>query len=703
MNTEILVNNKPMNKILLVISACFLFVLFSCEEDYYEKKSIYGYENLNSIIDTLKSDPDFSKFVNLLEKSNVDDLLVKGTVYSVFAPTNQAIDDYNQKNPGKSTENLDSLGLKKFVEYHIVFGIYYKYDFNKKYREKSENRYQTRLYNKEFNRYKYLSVFPESYFGGVGKVSYSGEYAGIYQREYVPNDSVFFVEAAKVLKDKMDISCSNGVIHGVDAVIEPKLNAFEYLKNDPNFSTYFSFINRYDTLVPVYSEGKLSYYNQEYWYKDENKILRQLTGLPYNSEENDITLFAPDNQVLNDFFGPYLVNFGGDIKNLPDDLVTGLLKYNFADIGRNKKRLYKEDMKGGIRMADYRNIFNPIEYLSNEPIVLSNGFIYPVRKLMAQPRLSSITGKILLDPRFESYRYMMEESGYINTISNGEYVSNEYLFGEKVKYPESWTLIAPAQYVFSDSITKSVYDMTISSLRDAASFFIIPDSIFLTEEAMGNEFEKGARVGQFKDGYYSTIRGVFMRKQGNTLYSSLFPDSTAQIIDYQVGSNGIVYIVDDYLWGTNPSFTVYSQLTRNKNSILTYYTELTNGLHSELLQEELLQWNRDFTLFIPTDEAMNAYNLRAESDDKLKTWNQMDTAERDIFLRNHIVRKRMMITNPTNEVFFSSVGNKLTLFKDKGQIRIKGTHASQAAASFKILNEQGSNGIVNIIDQVLLP
>ncbi len=680
-----------------------MVVLFSCEEDYYEKKSVYGYENLSSIIDTLRSDADFSKFVELLEKSNVDDLLIRGTVYSVFAPTNAAIDAYNQNHPEKSTEVLDSVGIKNFVEYHIIFGIYYNYDFNKQYQNKSENRYQSRLFNKKFNRYKYLSVFPKSYFGGAGKTNYSSEYQAIYHREYEASDSLFFVESAKVIRNKMDISCSNGVVHGIDAAIEPKLNAFEYLESNPDFSTYFSFIDRYDTLIPVSFEGELTHYNQEYWYKDENNIHQQITDLPFNEEQFDVTLFVPTNEVLNDFFEPYLVSFGGDIKNLPDDLVTGLLKYNFANVNRHKKRLYEEDMKGGISMADYRTVSDPIDFLSKAPIVTSNGFIYPVNKLLAQPRLSSITGKILLDPQFAAYRYMMEESGYINIISNSYYVSNDYLFGEKVSYPESWTLIAPAQVVFEDSIAKSVYDMNTLSLRDAAPFFIIPNTILLTDEAMDNKFDKGTRVDQFKDGYYSTYRGAFMRKQGNTLYSSLFPDSVAQIIDYQVGSNGIVYIVDDYLWGTIPSFTVYAQLTRHKSTVQTYYGELTNGLHSELLQEELLQWQRDFTLFIPTDEAMKAYDVRAANDDNLKTWAEMNTVERDYFLRSHIVRKRMMITNPNNEIFYSSVGKKLTLFKDRGQIRIKGTHADQAAASFKILNEQGSNGVVNIIDQVLLP
>ena len=83
-------------KILFRISAIvLLFGLLACEDDYYSRTSQNGAGELIPIIEVLQNQPDFSQFVDMLRKTGVDQLLVKGTVYTVFAPTNTAIDAYN--------------------------------------------------------------------------------------------------------------------------------------------------------------------------------------------------------------------------------------------------------------------------------------------------------------------------------------------------------------------------------------------------------------------------------------------------------------------------------------------------------------------------------------------------------------------------------------------------------------------------------
>ena len=53
--------------------------------------------------------------------------------------------------------------------------------------------------------------------------------------------------------------------------------------------------------------------------------------------------------------------------------------------------------------------------------------------------------------------------------------------------------------------------------------------------------------------------------------------------------------------------------------------------------------------------------------------------------------------------FYSIVGEQIEIFKQNGQLRIKGKNAITPEASFALTNIQGSNGVLNFIDQVILP
>lgn len=689
-----------MNKFLIITLLVLLF--FSCkEEEYWEKESENGYGELSPIIDELRADPDYSQFVSLLEKAGIDELLVKGTVYSVFAPNNQAIEAYNMENADNTVDKMDSTQVKEFVEYHIIFGIYYQYDFNKRFRVANENRFPTRVYRKDFNDRKMLTIFPNYFFDGGNKYNYSVSYEEAYGQKIELTDSVFCVEDAKVIKDKMDISCSNGVIHGINKVLVPKKNVFETLRDNDDFSIFFSFIDRYDTLIPVYEGSEFSHYDMQFWYTDEDNVKTQITGWNYNLEEESNTLFVPTNEVINAYFAPYLESIeGNNVKNLPDDIVIQLLKYNTTH-RFYAQPLFKEDLFFPIFTSLGASFSNADEYIENQPIIASNGFIYPVSKLAAPRLLSSVTGQILLDPQFKTLRYLLEETGLMSYLSNLGYASNEVLFGERIWYPQSWTIIAPSEQVFRDSLQTSVYEMSLNSKRSLMNYLIIRDTIFL-DEPVDFTFDKGTFTSDFGDGYYKTKFGTYMRKEDNTVYSSIYTDSTAQIIDKAVGSNGVIYIVDDILFNFPTNYTLFNQMNNYRSEFSLIFDEIGTGRYPEL-KDELVDTRAELTFFVPSNLALKAYDEIAEADPELKTWEEMDFPERELFMRNHLFRRRLIIEDNATWDLYSSVGNKVSIYEDRGQLRIKGESSKVPAAAFRVINKQSSNGVLNVIDQVILP
>jgi len=691
---------------LLIITFSGVVLIQACRDQFDKYYNDVQENSLsNSIIETLKSDNDYSSFADLVERSGIGKLLEKGAVYTVFAPINDAIDEYNRLNPANRTSEMDSVTLANFVNFHIAFGIYYNYDFGKRYIRELGNRYQTRMYNPQTFQYKQISVFPSYFFGASGKENYTSEYTQLYKNVYNPTDSTFNVEGANVIKEKSDKGCTNGVIHGINKVLNPRKNIYEVLLSDEQFSIYRDFLMRFDTLIYDPENSRIENgveqkaYKTEFWYKNSKGVPTKF-DFDFINENADQTIFPASNKVLNDFFGPYLANFNNSFNNIPNDIIVELLMHNAAKSTTHRSRLYFKDMEAGVNMVDNKIVFQPNTLLDDNPIVASNGIIYPSKQLISPPRLSSITGRILMDPQFASMKFLLEETNMLNLIANSEYVTGEYIFGERVKYPKSWTLIAPSEIAFNDSLENTIEAWSIYQLRDLANFLVIPDTAYI-DEVDGNSFDKGVFTKQFSNGYYKTYGGTFMRKLGNTVYSSLYTDSVANIVDVIKGSNGVIYIVDDILYTVPSGTTVFSQMLNYISDASIVVQEITNGQHSELVTE-LRSKTTEQTLFLPNNKAIESYNAIAEKNESLKKWDQLTALEKETIIRNHIVRRRMMIES-SETTFYSIVGEQIEIFRQNGQLRIKGKNTITPEASFALTNIQGSNGVLNFIDQVILP
>jgi uncharacterized surface protein with fasciclin (FAS1) repeats len=298
-------------------------------------------------------------------------------------------------------------------------------------------------------------------------------------------------------------------------------------------------------------------------------------------------------------------------------------------------------------------------------------------------------------------KFLLEQTNYMNTISNSEYVSNDFLFGERIRYPKSWTIIAPSEAVFSDSLEVGLDSWSQSRLRDLARFLVIPDTVYYDGTDF-SAFDQGVFVKPFSNKNYRTVGGTFMRKAGNTLYSSLYPDSIANIVDIVKGSNGVIYLVDDILYPVPASLTVFSQMLNYISQSASFIQEITNGQHSDMVTE-LRNQNGNLTFFIPTDQAIEAYNGIAAAHEKLKMWGDMSALERERLISNHIVRQRIMIESQDGVGFYSNIGSRLDIYKIGGQIRVKGQNVSSEPARLININLQGSNGVIHFIDQVLIP
>jgi len=107
---------------------------------------------------------------------------------------------------------------------------------------------------------------------------------------------------------------------------------------------------------------------------------------------------------------------------------------------------------------------------------------------------------------------------------------------------------------------------------------------------------------------------------------------------------------------------------------------------------ETLQGHGPFTVFAPTDAAFAA--IQSEVDKLLKPENKEDLSE---ILTYHVVSGKMMAASLKDGQELTTVqGDKLKVTVKDGKTSIGGAHVTSA-------DIDASNGVIHVIDKVLLP
>ena len=184
-----------------VVSMLVLAVLVSCEPENYplettDEVNMTGY---------FKNFPGtYSKFLEILERSETSAFLGAYGAYTIFAPTNEAVDAYLQKKGVSSVQELDVNELKNLVKFHLIDDTLKTGSFTDGKLPKPT------MYG------QYIITGAEN-IGGASKISVNRQ--------------------AHLLEG--NISVGNGYIHSINAVLEPANQSLaEMLESDPEYSIF---------------------------------------------------------------------------------------------------------------------------------------------------------------------------------------------------------------------------------------------------------------------------------------------------------------------------------------------------------------------------------------------------------------------------------------------------------------------------------
>ena len=443
---------------------------------------------------------------------------------------------------------------------------------------------------------------------------------------------------------EQNIGASNGIVHVVDTLLLPDL------------PTIYQVAHSTKTLTKLVKAI------------DNVGLVDKLNGTA------NFTVFAPND---------------GAFQNLPMETLSGLFK------PENKNRLKgillthildtvinAEDIENGVRdiktvgggVIKMKKLGNTVTIETSQGtakvidtlIEASNGIIHVVDTvLMPEPAsIYEIANRI---QNLSTLLTALQKAGLENTL-NGT---------------GNYTVFAPNNAAFKKLTPEKLTELLQPENKNTLNTILLTHVVDLYFKAEDNKNVSANVI---------TVGGETLKvsKSGNIVIVET-SEGEATVIDQNFEArNGILHVIDTVLL-TKPR-TIYEVANRTKN-LITFVKALdTAGLANKL------NCTGKFTVFAPNDEAFEKLSSEKVAD-LLKPKNEYIF---QLLLLTHVVDGVHKAENIPNSAFMIETvgGEEITLMKPKETIIVE---TSRSKANVIVTNIEATNGIVHVIDTVLLP
>ncbi len=453
-----------------------------------------------------------------------------------------------------------------------------------------------------------------------------------------------------------DVEGSNGVVHIVDAVI-----------GLPNIVTFATADNTFSSLVAALTRGDLG--------PDYVSILSDDT-VPY-------TVFAPTNAA----FDALIASLGfSSLADVPADVLTVVLNYHVvpganvrsADLvdGQSVETFQGEnitiDLNGGAGIIDATGMKTNIVSVD---VQATNGVIHAIDKvILPQEALDiinpTIAGVVVRDPNFSNLRDALIKAELVDVL-NGD---------------TEFTVFAPTNDAFAAFLSANGF----------ASLDEVPTDV-LTQVLLNHVVTGVAQSGDLTTGYIKTNAQESTTENFIDMYVDLSNGVTlngqSNVTAADVSArNGVIHVVDAVIG--LPSVVTFA--TTNE-AFTTLVAALTRGDHSTDFVAALSATG-PFTVFAPTNDAFGAL-LQELGANEL---GDIDINTLDAVLKYHVVAgANVLSTMLTDDMDVATLGGaNFRIDLDNGPEIIDN---NDRRSSIMVTDVQAANGVIHVIDTVILP
>jgi transforming growth factor-beta-induced protein len=451
-----------------------------------------------------------------------------------------------------------------------------------------------------------------------------------------------------------DVEASNGVVHIIDKVLIPE-----------NLDL--------SGMVPSAAEAAIA--------TPELSSLVAILSLPGLSDilaaaandDAEITVFAP----TNDAFAAVLTALGlTSIEEIPESVLLDIVTYHIVGAVAKSTDLeaitYETlngesvtvDLSSGVKV-DGANVTTP-------DIEVSNGVVHIIDAVLLPSLYKSALGTIVEVPLFRK-----EYSTLTAALVKAELV--ETLLGDG-----PFTVFAPNNAAFEAAGITSLDGLSKEDLTPILLYHVLGGKVLST--------------GLPADGVVTTLNSGGYDKFFLSLGDMVYINGSSMITGVDIEkSNGVIHTINQTL--VPPTQTVVdiavalSQATEGAE-FTTLVALLTNPAQSAVLSA-ISDEDGSFTIFAPTDAAF------AEISSVTGT---LTDAQISSVLTYHVIADRIYSTDLADGVEPATVnGQTLKVNIAEGVVTLTDNDNSNVDATVIQVNVNGTNGVIHVIDKVLIP
>lgn len=368
-----------------------------------------------TILEYLEADPDYNDFVELLKTSGVIDTMNSNYMFTVFAPSNEA---------------LEAEGVSEMTDEEIVSYMLMHICSNMK----------TTTYFEEITQ---LRVFSDNYLS-------------------ITQDSITLDYSVDgVLISEPNIRCTDGYIHKLDGVLLPRLTLYDWLlslgdeysmfKEALVMRTIYIFDEENSTLIGETNMGRPIYDSVFITYNDI------LEFADISDESGQFRLIVPDNDAImmaySDMADTYITRGMPVTDADTTEWMDWFLKAGIFDYSETGIETF-EDSGADVEYSAYDLEFRPATIIMSESTRLSNGFGYTASKAYLPAYIPM--EEIVMNPSTIRYYYFVIGGSNTSTSSGGTVTST----GKVWEGWDSWSTTASvtnAGWAIKDGYFTGVY------------------------------------------------------------------------------------------------------------------------------------------------------------------------------------------------------------------------------------------------------
>jgi transforming growth factor-beta-induced protein len=455
-----------------------------------------------------------------------------------------------------------------------------------------------------------------------------------------------------------DVEASNGVVHLIDEVLIPptielpKDNIVEIAQATPELSSLVTALTRFPDLV---------------------------TAL---SSDGTYTVFAP----TNDAFTAILAAIGqSSLDDVPDGVLRTILEYHVistaAIMSGDLSDGQTADAVSGEQITvkiDGSDVFISDAKVALPDVEASNGVVHVMEDVMVPPSIVPIVGTIVAPAYFNKNFTVL-----ISAVLAADPSILTLLLSDGPS-EQGLTLFAPTNDAFTAA---GITELPDQATLDAVLAYHVIDGTVMAADLPATTVGAAAITSLGGD-FYLTNKGA-----------GVFINGRTQVTDTDIeGSNGVVHIIDRTL--IPPSLNVVEiaqSFDPDEFTQLVAAVARTSGEDPDLLAA--LSGEGAFTVFAPTDAAFEAlYDALG-----VGSVEEIPLATLTAVLQHHVIATPRVFSKDLESGPVGTLNGNITIDASAGTITDGSGATANLAGDIEFLDVLGTNGVIHVIDKVLIP